>query len=139
VPDTHYIYCRSCGYNLRGNDRNICPECGKSFDPLNPDTFIDPQTFPVRRFIVWIVIFACLFVTSGTILSIINELYYSDGYLDDLGWPFPIYTGRLLMDGYAIHYGGIILNLGCGLIFGVFGSSVLMRMRPERRLIKGNS
>ncbi len=27
------LYCRNCGYNLRGLSENRCPECNRSFDP----------------------------------------------------------------------------------------------------------
>lgn len=29
-------YCRRCGYNLRGNVSDICPECGSEVDPPDP-------------------------------------------------------------------------------------------------------
>lgn len=32
-------YCLFCDYDLRGLTRDICPECGRSFDPMNPATF----------------------------------------------------------------------------------------------------
>lgn len=33
------MYCRQCHYDLRGQTTNRCPECGKAFDPNNPDSF----------------------------------------------------------------------------------------------------
>lgn len=34
------IYCKHCGYSLRGIESNACPECGKPFDRDNPRTYI---------------------------------------------------------------------------------------------------
>jgi hypothetical protein len=34
------IYCRGCRYPLRGLDKPRCPECGQSFDPNDPTTFL---------------------------------------------------------------------------------------------------
>jgi hypothetical protein len=33
------MYCRQCHYDLRSLTTNRCPECGKAFDPNNPDSF----------------------------------------------------------------------------------------------------
>ncbi len=34
--------CLGCGYRLRGLPANICPECGRGFDPADPTTYRDP-------------------------------------------------------------------------------------------------
>lgn len=44
------IYCRICGYDLEGLPEPRCPECGKAFDPQNPDTFSPrPPQSPIWR------------------------------------------------------------------------------------------
>ncbi len=42
-------WCKKCGYTLNHLESNECPECGESFDPLNPTTFL---TDPLSRFYV---------------------------------------------------------------------------------------
>ncbi|MCG3131507.1 MAG: hypothetical protein FLDDKLPJ_02300 [Phycisphaerae bacterium] len=32
-------FCLFCGYNLHGLPSDLCPECGRAFDPANPRTF----------------------------------------------------------------------------------------------------
>jgi len=32
------VYCKHCGYNLRGIDSGKCPECGHDFDPFHEAT-----------------------------------------------------------------------------------------------------
>ena len=32
-------YCKSCRYDLRGSMEPVCPECGRAFDPDDPDSF----------------------------------------------------------------------------------------------------
>lgn len=39
LPDT--AVCLHCGYSLRGLPENVCPECGKAFDPAEPTTWRD--------------------------------------------------------------------------------------------------
>ncbi len=33
-----HIYCQQCDYVLDGLDRNVCPECGRAFDPADRTT-----------------------------------------------------------------------------------------------------
>jgi NAD-dependent SIR2 family protein deacetylase len=40
------MYCIRCGYDIHGwqlrdtrTDERSCPECGRAFDPCDPDTF----------------------------------------------------------------------------------------------------
>jgi hypothetical protein len=35
------MLCRQCRYVLDGLPVNHCPECGRHFDPANPDTFLE--------------------------------------------------------------------------------------------------
>lgn len=39
LPET--AVCLNCGYALRGLPNPVCPECGRGFDPANPDTYRD--------------------------------------------------------------------------------------------------
>ena len=34
------MYCRDCNYDLRGNDRGDCPECGLAYDIDNSKTYL---------------------------------------------------------------------------------------------------
>lgn len=36
--------CLRCGYNLNGIENPLCPECGRPFDPTNPDTYFHSGT-----------------------------------------------------------------------------------------------
>jgi len=35
------MYCYQCQYNLKHLTRDSCPECGRAFDPLNTQTYLD--------------------------------------------------------------------------------------------------
>ena|GEM_PF-1851857 len=39
VPEETTAYCLECGYVLRGLPDQRCPECGRDFDPAQPDTY----------------------------------------------------------------------------------------------------
>lgn len=39
MPGEGRCFCRGCGYDLVGLESGACPECGRAFDPGNPDTF----------------------------------------------------------------------------------------------------
>lgn len=44
------LFCRRCGYELRGLSRNRCPECGQPFDPNNRRTYdVSPHRWRSRR------------------------------------------------------------------------------------------
>ncbi|QDU32790.1 hypothetical protein KS4_08250 [Poriferisphaera corsica] len=50
------MICKKCFYNLYYNESGACPECGQSFDPLDPSTYRDraPDTgFRRYRFWIW--------------------------------------------------------------------------------------
>lgn len=36
--EAEHILCKQCGYALKGLTSNVCPECGRAFDPDDPDT-----------------------------------------------------------------------------------------------------
>ena len=40
------MYCRECGYDLRGTPEPRCSECGRVFDPSDPRTY---QALPRAR------------------------------------------------------------------------------------------
>ena len=44
--------CTGCGYRLRGLPDPLCPECGRSFDPADPTTYVADPTRRRRR--LWI-------------------------------------------------------------------------------------
>lgn len=41
--DLKHAICLDCGYRLHGLCEPRCPECGRAFDPENPNTFLDQQ------------------------------------------------------------------------------------------------
>lgn len=44
LPDT--ATCLTCGYALRGLPENLCPECGRAFEPDDPRTFASGVKVP---------------------------------------------------------------------------------------------
>lgn len=42
-------YCRTCGYDLRGQIEPRCPECATGFDPQDPTTFYSKPVTRVRK------------------------------------------------------------------------------------------
>jgi hypothetical protein len=52
-------YCAGCGYCIEHVSEPRCPECGRSFDPLDPTTFVRPMDRTrlracCRRVLVWV-------------------------------------------------------------------------------------
>jgi hypothetical protein len=46
------VYCRTCLYDLRGQDTPRCPECGRAFDPGDPGSFLDRPDWAHRARLV---------------------------------------------------------------------------------------
>lgn len=46
--------CRGCGYLLRGLMAPLCPECGRTFDPVDESTYALGPRRPLRRFVAWV-------------------------------------------------------------------------------------
>ena len=43
------MHCLGCGYDLRDLNQPACPECGRAFDPANPQTWAHPRADRYRK------------------------------------------------------------------------------------------
>lgn len=57
--------CLSCGYLLRGLAGNVCPECGRQFDPADPKTFDSRPPDWRRRRRIRRIVFLALLLLAG--------------------------------------------------------------------------
>lgn len=72
------IYCRTCSYDLRGQQTYRCPECGRSFDPADYCTFhthiqrfrdwLIPPLRPIRPALVTVLFAAPYFLIPSIIM-----------------------------------------------------------------------
>ncbi len=62
------MYCRRCSYNLKQLDTPRCPECGRSFDPMNPATYRKTPSRIGHR-VKWVMKIVVFFVIILLILS----------------------------------------------------------------------
>ena len=60
-------YCRKCGYELCGLPEPRCPECGRLFDPANPQT---TRARPHGGMGLWVTRAVCLLLGLGLCLGI---------------------------------------------------------------------
>ncbi len=74
LPDT--AVCLHCGYSLRGLPDNVCPECGRAFDPAEPRSYWD-STWPrtVRLWRHW----AGPLPAWHPVLTVVFTLVFVDG------------------------------------------------------------
>ncbi|MCI0366145.1 MAG: hypothetical protein L0Y44_06065 [Phycisphaerales bacterium] len=61
--------CNDCHYSLENLTKHRCPECGREFDPNDPDTFLGSPRFWPRSVKQWV----GFWLIASLILSI---LYY---------------------------------------------------------------
>ncbi len=69
TPRMENARCLGCGYSLYGLPANVCPECGRAFDPLDVTTF-DSRT-PATRRRKWIV--------RGIVVACLGLVYFAVG------------------------------------------------------------
>ncbi len=50
-------YCVGCGYNLHALPRGGCPECGRAFDPADPQSTSATRVAPYLRVAGWLTAF----------------------------------------------------------------------------------
>jgi hypothetical protein len=114
-------YCLTCGYILDGLPEARCPECGRGFDPA------DPETFAVR-------------VRSGAAtlaISLIGGLAFASGmllsYLDRMGIVQVKARGPVL--GILIPVGALSCILVAAIAYdGLFGRHTAIRDRSRLHL-----
>lgn len=137
TPEQHnQVICRTCGYSLYQLPSNTCPECGSAFDLNNPKTYILTGVYPYGRLLVLTTLFAVMFFVGGIVVSAINNVKNGFVWNEELGWPFIVYfepdyltlmTGQNYFD-----MAGVVVNLICGVIFGLPCAIVLLLVRPDR-------
>lgn len=71
--------CLDCGYSLQGLPENRCPECGRSFDPNDPETFAGRPTSGVPALLAALgALLGLALALSGTALGIRHlRLHYA--------------------------------------------------------------
>jgi hypothetical protein len=67
------VRCKACRYSLKNLTEHRCPECGREFDPSDPNTF-DPAGFAPQTSHVWaltaatyLAAWACAFIVVQTL------------------------------------------------------------------------
>jgi hypothetical protein len=118
LPDT--AVCLHCGYSLRGLPENICPECGRGFDPADPASWWD-RTWPrsARMWRRWLGPLP-LWHKALTIISTVL-------LLDFLIWPY-----RRMDDVQVVQLIGAVAFL-----IGLFLSYLLRKRAAQLCLIYG--
>ncbi len=78
------MFCRSWRYPLHDLDSNACPECGRSFDPDNPKTYMteamtarEVDREAARMCVMPIVFFLVGIVVMGAALLFLIEILLS--------------------------------------------------------------
>ncbi len=71
--------CLGCGYILDHLPEPRCPECGRGFDPLDPETYFVRSISGLSYLVVAIVASALLVFSAGAVLAL--------GMVASAGWP----------------------------------------------------
>ena len=80
------MYCLACDYDLTHLDTDRCPECGRAFNPLNPDTFA-AKTLADRRAQMVVTIVIVLAIAGFVFgLGVLSWTIYLIHEAQDMGW-----------------------------------------------------
>lgn len=90
--------CRTCGYDLQGLEEHRCPECGRAFDPFDPQTF---QQWPYRgrRYVVLAIMGAAM-LGAPFLLPVLLDLGWIRGR--QLPTALPLIVVLLMFGGFAL-------------------------------------
>ena len=69
--------CAACKYDLRRLKSHACPECGRSFDPNDPHSYVSGQSFRVQ---LWVGVAFAGGATIGLLVPLLY-LWYVGGVL----------------------------------------------------------
>lgn len=153
TPPNSAIICIKCGYQLRSLPSNICPECGRSFDPKDPSTFLTEgyrshfarkvTTPPGKPLLASTIIAAAMGVialsapTGGNLMfflaaaafAICTIIWWSFRILLAIGY---VVAKRAPKSGLTISWRRwVILPLVFGLVLVLAATQVLVRVRFE--------
>ncbi len=81
-------YCLGCYYRLDYLESRKCPECGRAFDPLQPETFsFSPRRFSMPRWelAVALLLFLIFFVQTRNWMSV-RYRYARVHWVHEYGW-----------------------------------------------------
>jgi hypothetical protein len=78
IAVSHDMYCRQCGYNLRGLERESCPECGRDFRRDDPATYAKKPPAPawVHATALILILILIPFIIIGIILIALFALTF---------------------------------------------------------------
>ena len=101
--------CFGCGYILDGLPEPVCPECGRPFDPIQPELSPAVLTRTAARYLLFALLTPALCVPAGWALGLFNpkaqlalacvntlvELYVAIRSFDELKRPWNLQPRRL--------------------------------------------
>ena len=67
-PSRRKVYCRNCQYDLRSISTLSCPECGRAFDPEDPDTYLPRLKQRSRWWYLFVISLSLVGVGGGGLL-----------------------------------------------------------------------
>ena len=100
------MHCRQCQYQLNGLDAGACPECGRHFDPEEPDTYATDRLEEQRK---------RLLQAGGGVAAVLAAILIRCLYAND--------ASPLIL---------VVIFGGAGLLSYFFGV-VLLRSKPSLR------
>lgn len=101
------MFCKTCRYDLRELTTDCCPECGRAFDPANPETFDRRDDYlihllrnPMRRASIVLLAFAAWGLST------------SGGISGNAGLEEMAFSGPFVVRGMPLSLGGAALFVG---------------------------
>ena len=73
--------CLTCHYSLKNLTEHRCPECGRTFDPNDPDTFLAEKKYQIKTWHMVAIVSFGAFMLVNAVLRVLHHIERGNDFL----------------------------------------------------------